>query len=60
MTVNQSLFIVGIGASAGGLDAIRTFISKLEPAKNMAYIIAQHMSPEPPPLYISKTTQSIY
>jgi len=44
----KNMFIVGIGASAGGLDAIRTFVSNLKDANNMAYIVAQHMSPDHP------------
>lgn len=43
---SKSLFIIGIGASAGGLEALQDFLSNL-PAdlKNIAIIIAQHMSP---------------
>ena len=43
----DSLFWVGIGASAGGLEALRLFVSKLpkEAQGNITYIVAQHLSP---------------
>lgn len=41
----QALYYVGIGASAGGLEALRPFVSGLPLHANMTYIIAQHMSP---------------
>jgi len=37
--------IVGIGASAGGLDACKRFISALPPATGMAFILIQHLDP---------------
>ena len=40
------LFYVGIGASAGGLEALRPFVAGLPPHANMTYIVAQHMSPD--------------
>lgn len=42
---NEELIVVGIGASAGGLEALQAFISNLPDNANMAYIIAQHLSP---------------
>jgi two-component system CheB/CheR fusion protein len=42
---NSDLIIVGIGASAGGLEALRSFVSCLPLNANIAYVIAQHMSP---------------
>ncbi|HMK44693.1 MAG TPA: chemotaxis protein CheB [Dissulfurispiraceae bacterium] len=38
-------YLVGIGASAGGLDALRPFIGTLKAQGSIAYIIAHHMSP---------------
>lgn len=38
-------FVVGIGASAGGLDALRALISNLPGEGDLALIIAQHLSP---------------
>ncbi|MGF1613194.1 MAG: EAL domain-containing protein [Gammaproteobacteria bacterium] len=39
------LRIVGIGASAGGLEALRDFVGALPPNAPFTYIIAQHVSP---------------
>ena len=35
---------MGIGASAGGLEALELFLSHLEPACNMAFVVIQHLS----------------
>ena len=40
------LYYVGIGASAGGLEALRPFVAGLPSHANMTYIVAQHMSPD--------------
>ncbi len=37
--------IVGIGASAGGLDACRKFIEALPAGNGMAFILVQHLDP---------------
>jgi len=37
--------IVGIGASAGGLQALETFFAKLPADCNMAFVIVQHLDP---------------
>lgn len=37
---------VGIGASAGGLEAIETFFTHMPPDSGMAFIIVQHLSPD--------------
>ena len=37
--------IVGIGASAGGLEALELFLKNLPPRSNMAYVIIQHLDP---------------
>lgn len=39
------LIIVGIGSSAGGLEALTEFVSHLKPTGRMAFVIAQHLSP---------------
>jgi two-component system CheB/CheR fusion protein len=38
--------IVGIGASAGGLEALELFFSNVPPDTNMAFVIIQHLSPK--------------
>ncbi|WP_081673316.1 chemotaxis protein CheB [Magnetospirillum fulvum] len=42
----NDLFVVGIGASAGGLEALRPFVANLPQASTMAYVIVQHLSPQ--------------
>ncbi len=37
--------IVGIGASAGGLETLQLFFSKMSPETNTAFVIIQHLSP---------------
>jgi two-component system CheB/CheR fusion protein len=37
---------VGIGASAGGLEAIETFFKHTPADSNLAYIVIQHLSPD--------------
>jgi two-component system CheB/CheR fusion protein len=37
--------IVGVGASAGGLDSFKKFLSAVEPGSGMAYVLVQHLSP---------------
>jgi two-component system CheB/CheR fusion protein len=39
------IFVVGIGASAGGLEAIRELIQYI-PVEGMAYIVVQHLAPD--------------
>ena len=39
-------FVVGIGASAGGLDALERFFDKVPRDSGMAYVIVQHLSPD--------------
>jgi two-component system CheB/CheR fusion protein len=38
--------IVGIGASAGGLEALETFFSHLPHEANLAFVVIQHLSPK--------------
>ncbi|MDO6593938.1 EAL domain-containing protein [Neptuniibacter sp. 1_MG-2023] len=42
----DSLMVVGIGSSAGGLEALTTLIKGLPGNNNTAYIVAQHLSPK--------------
>jgi two-component system CheB/CheR fusion protein len=39
------LFYVGIGASAGGLEALEAFFSQMAADSGMAFIVIQHLSP---------------
>lgn len=42
---NKNFFIVGIGASAGGVEAIAQLLSNLPANPGMAFIVAQHLDP---------------
>jgi two-component system CheB/CheR fusion protein len=36
---------VGLGASAGGLEALQQFIANVPPASGLAYVVVQHLDP---------------
>ncbi|MDB5135259.1 MAG: hypothetical protein JWP37_1862, partial [Mucilaginibacter sp.] len=38
--------VVGIGASAGGLEAVKSFLKALPAKSGMAFVFVQHLSPE--------------
>ncbi len=40
--------VVGIGASAGGLEALRDFVQAVNPGRGMCYVIVQHLAPDHP------------
>jgi two-component system CheB/CheR fusion protein len=39
-------FVVGIGASAGGLEALERFFEKVPPETGLAFVVIQHLSPD--------------
>jgi two-component system CheB/CheR fusion protein len=39
-------YVVGVGASAGGLDALERFFGQVPPDSGMAYVVIQHLSPD--------------
>jgi two-component system CheB/CheR fusion protein len=39
-------FIIGIGASAGGLEALQQFFEHTQRDMNLAYVVVQHLSPD--------------
>lgn len=43
--VTKPLYIIAIGASAGGLEALQEFLSHLPELDNCSIIVAQHLSP---------------
>mgnify|MGYP000501212030 CR=1 FL=1 len=45
-TSKKSFFIVGIGTSAGGLEALKIFFDNLPEDFNHAIVIVQHLSPD--------------
>ncbi|MEQ8837288.1 MAG: chemotaxis protein CheB, partial [Lacipirellulaceae bacterium] len=42
----DALFISGIGASAGGLEALEQFFRSTQSESGMAYVVVQHLSPD--------------
>lgn len=38
--------IVGIGASAGGLEAFEQFFTRMPPDSGMAFVLVQHLAPD--------------
>ncbi|MAU70695.1 MAG: histidine kinase [Pseudozobellia sp.] len=42
----QDFFIVGIGASAGGLKAVRDVLDYMPNDSGMAFVVVQHLSPD--------------
>ncbi len=46
LKLNEARFVVGIGASAGGLEALQQFFVNLPSNSNVAYVIVQHLSPD--------------
>ena len=39
-------FVVGIGASAGGLEALESFFERVPNDSDMAFVVVQHLSPD--------------
>ena len=39
-------FVVGLGASAGGLDSLEKFFKKMPPDNGLAFVVVQHLSPD--------------
>ncbi len=46
MVSKKDFYVVGIGASAGGLEAIETFFTKVPADSGLAFVIVQHLSPD--------------
>lgn len=44
--VDQSFYIIGVGASAGGLDAIKQLIAQADGSFLHSFVIIQHISPD--------------
>lgn len=62
--MSKDFFVVGIGASAGGLDAIQQLFDHLPADSGNAYVIVQHLSPDfkslMPELLAKHTPMPIY
>jgi len=42
----EPTLIVGLGASAGGLEALRDFFGQVSPTTGCAFVVVQHLSPD--------------
>jgi two-component system CheB/CheR fusion protein len=42
----DKLIVVGVGSSAGGLEALTSLVHGLEPQGSFAYVVAQHLAPQ--------------
>ena len=47
-STKRSFPVVGIGASAGGLEAVSQLLSRLPAETGIAYVLVQHLSPQAP------------
>ena len=45
LLVNKEFPIVGIGASAGGLEALQQFFKAMPPDQELAFIVVVHLDP---------------
>jgi two-component system, chemotaxis family, CheB/CheR fusion protein len=43
---NPPFHIVGVGASAGGLEALEKFFDNMRPDSGLAFVVIQHLSPD--------------
>src|SRR3954465_10411151 len=66
----EPTLIVGIGASAGGLEPLERFFAAMPPDSGMAFVVLQHLSPDfesrmdellgrQTPLQINKVTDGV-
>lgn len=46
LSTSAKQYIVGIGASAGGLEAIESFVKRIPENSDLAFVIVQHLSPD--------------
>ena len=56
-TVSAVLRVVGVGASAGGLEALQEFIGSLTP-DGSAILVPQHLAPDHPTLLVELLSRS--
>ncbi|ACL17737.1 chemotaxis protein CheB [Methanosphaerula palustris] len=57
--VDDAFPIVGVGASAGGLEALEQFLNGVPPKSGMAFVVVQHLDPTQPgmlPELLQRTT----
>ena len=42
----QPPLVIGIGASAGGLEALQQFFEYMPPNSGLSFVVVQHLSPD--------------
>ena len=42
----EDMFVVGIGASAGGLEALQQFFRFMPPKSGLGFVVIQHLAPD--------------
>src|SRR5439155_24070652 len=42
----DKLPVVGLGGSAGGINALRTFFTSMPPDSGMAFVVVMHLAPD--------------
>lgn len=46
LNAKERMIVVGVGASAGGLEALESMFDHFEPNGRMAFVVVQHLSPD--------------
>ena len=46
ISAEQAPLVIGIGASAGGLEALQQFFSCMPPNSGLSFVVVQHLSPD--------------
>ena len=64
MNLSNNFYVVGIGASAGGLEAIEAFFTNVPSDSGLAFVIIQHLSPDykslMPEILLKRTTLPVH
>ncbi|MDJ1472655.1 chemotaxis protein CheB [Xanthocytophaga flava] len=58
--IDRQHFIVAIGASAGGLEAIHDFFDNVTESSNLSFVIIQHLSPDYKSLLVELVAKHTY
>lgn len=46
--ISQGFYVAGLGASAGGLQALRSFFEAIPAKSGVAFVVVQHLAPDHP------------
>lgn len=53
----NDLYIVGLGASAGGFEALQKFLRNIQSDERISYVITQHLDPNQPTMLATLLTR---